>query len=370
MKKRSLLTILGSTIALSAWYLQHPVFGRIPRSKRKKKILKSRNYYNGQFNNIENTPIIPEDTTIFNLLGTAFSPDKAQKPKLDIPYIKTDLKKLSKNSDNYYVWFGHSSYLIQSFGVKYLIDPVFSGSVSPFPGSGNAFKGADYYDVDLLPENIDYLIISHDHYDHLDYITVKKLKDKVKKVVVPLGVGEHFEYWGYPNDKIIELDWNDEVNLEEDVNIISVPSRHASGRFLQFNKTLWSSYILRTNNKNIYIGGDSSYGNHFKKIRKKYGSIDLAILENGQYNKNWKYSHLFPEETLKVCMELGSKYLIPVHNSKFTLAPHAWNEPLKQLVEINDKKYKLSVLTPMIGEVIDLDNLEKVNTKHWFTEVK
>lgn len=196
MKKKSILTLLGSTIALSVLYLQSPIFGRIPRKERKKKILESKNYYNGQFNNIENTPSIPEDTGVLDILGTLFSVHKDNRPKSEIPLIKTNLKKISETSDNFYIWFGHSSYLIQISGVKYLIDPVFSGSVSPVPGSGKAFKGADYYDVEMLPEKIDYLIISHDHYDHLDYITAKYLKDKVGKVVVPLGVGEHFEYWG------------------------------------------------------------------------------------------------------------------------------------------------------------------------------
>ena len=198
----------------------------------------------------------------------------------------------------------------------------------------------------MLPEKIDYLIISHDHYDHLDYITAKYLKDKVGKVVVPLGVGEHFEYWGYSPEKIIELSWDEENHLEENVKIISVPSRHASGRLFPLNKTLWTSYILYVDGKKIFLGGDSSYGK--------------------QYNKNWKYSHLFPEETLKVSVELGAKYLIPVHNSKFTLAPHAWYEPLRELVKINDKKYKVQIITPMIGEVIDLDNLNLVKTKRWF----
>lgn len=203
MKKKSMLTLLGSTIALSVLYLQNPIFGRIPKKERKKKILESKNYYNGQFNNIENTPSIPENTGILDILGTLFSVHEDNRPKSEIPHIKTDLKKLSESNDNYYIWFGHSSYLIQISGVKYLIDPVFSGSVSPAPGSGKAFKGADYYDVEMLPEKIDYLIISHDHYDHLDYDTVKKLKDMVGKVIVPLGVGEHFEYWGYSPEKII-----------------------------------------------------------------------------------------------------------------------------------------------------------------------
>ena len=347
--------------------MKTPAFGALPSGKSLEKVKNSKNYIDGEFRNKEKTELLTDTkkTPIKRLLEFAFEKDpEGTVPKIALPSVKTDLKTLDPNED-LIVWFGHSSLFIQIAGKKILVDPVFSKYASPVPFSNKAFEGTNIYTVDDLPE-IDILLITHDHYDHLDYDTVKKLKDMVGKVIVPLGVGEHFEYWGYSPEKIIELSWDEENHLEENVKIISVPSRHASGRLFPLNKTLWTSYILYVDGKKIFLGGDSSYGKHFKKIREKYGEVDIAILENGQYNKNWKYSHLFPEETLKVSMELGAKYLIPVHNSKFTLAPHAWYEPLRELVKINDKKYKIPVITPIIGEVIDLDNLNKVKTKHWF----
>lgn len=369
--KRKTLKIVGiTTLALAAGvglYLQQPIFGKAPSGDRKERILKSPNYRDGSFQNVEYTNVT-EGMTAGGMFNAMFKPDEYQVPKTEIPHIETDLKELSNNNDNFYVWFGHSSYLLQVNGVKYLIDPVFSGSASPIPGSAKAFKGADYYKVDMMPNNIDYLVISHDHYDHLDYETVKQLKDKVKKVIVPLGVGEHFEYWGYNKNNIIELDWNESSELSDNTKITALTARHASGRLVPQNNTLWTAYSLESNGRKIYLGGDSSYGAHFKEIGEKYGPFDVAIIENGQYDEQWKYSHLFPEETLKVTEELGAKYLIPVHNSKFTLAPHAWNAPLKELMKLNDEKYHLPVLTPKIGEVIELDNLDKP-TERWFENI-
>lgn len=372
MNKKRLFKITGGAVLIAAvglgLFLQHPQFGKSPRGARKERILKSPNYKDGKFESIEYTPDLSEDTTFLGALMEMFKGDEFQTPKTEIPRVETDLKKLSKEQDNFYVWLGHSSYLLQIDGIKYLMDPVLSGSASPILGSGKAFKGSDYFKVDMLPENIDYLIISHDHYDHLDYETVKELKNKVKKVIVPLGVGEHFEYWGYNKEDIIELDWYDNSNLQENIKITSLPARHKSGRLFGQPQTLWSAYSLEANGRKIYLGGDSSYGKHFKEIGEKYGPFDLAIIENGQYNKAWKYSHLFPEETLIVTRELGAKHLIPVHNSKFTLAPHNWNEPLKELVRINDEKYNVALSTPKIGEVIELNNLDKP-IERWFEDI-
>ena len=184
---------------------------------------------------------------------------------------------------------------------------------------------------------IDYLIITPDHYDHLDYKTIVELKDKVSKVIVLLGVGEHFEYLGYEKDKIIELDWENSFNLGENEKITAVTTRHASGRFLKMNQPLLASYVLEIGEKRIFIGGYSAYGQHFKNIGEQYGYFDTAFLENGQYNEHWKYNHMFPEETLMAGRNLNAKAIILVHNSKFKLATHPWNEPLKELTKINDK---------------------------------
>src|SRR5690606_5371888 len=206
-------------------------------------------------------------------------------PLDSIPSIKTDLKALPSNG-NQLVWFGHSSYLIRLEGKTFLVDPVLSGYAAPFKGINKAFKGTDQYKTADLPD-IDYLLITHDHYDHLDFETIKKLKGRVGKVICALGVGAHFEKWGYPSSQIIEKDWGDKVQLDSQVNLYFTPARHFSGRSMFRDNTLWTSYVLETPSKKIFIGGDSGYDTHFADIGEKFGEFDLAILENGQYNEAW-----------------------------------------------------------------------------------
>ncbi len=255
---------------------------------------------------------------------------------------------------NVLVWFGHSSYYIQTDGKRILVDPVFSGNASPVPGTVKSFNGTDIYTVADLPP-IDYLFISHDHYDHVDYKTLIALKNKTRKVICGLGVGAHFEYWGYAADKIIEKDWYESVKLDEGFTAFVEPARHFSGRGASTNSTLWASYVLQTPRIKIYIGGDSGYDTHYASIGDKHGPIDLAILDNGQYDEAWKYIHNLPEEVLKAAQDLKAKRVFPVHSSKFALAVHAWDEPLQIISELNER-YHLRLMTPMIGEVVNLND--------------
>ncbi|HLS31516.1 MAG TPA: MBL fold metallo-hydrolase [Flavobacteriaceae bacterium] len=239
-------------------------------------------------------------------------------PEQKIPSVKTDLKKLSSDEEML-VWFGHSSYFMQVEGKRFLIDPVFSGSVSPIPGMMKAFDGTDIYTSEDIPD-IDYLIISHDHYDHLDHKTIKHLQPKINQVICGLGVGAHFKKWGYRPSKILEKDWFDKIVLNNKISLHILPARHFSGRGLNRNNTLWCSYLLQTKSMKIYLGGDSGYDQHFAKIGQKFGKIDLAILENGQYNRPWPYIHMFPKQVLQAAKDLKAERLFPVHSSKFALS--------------------------------------------------
>lgn len=252
---------------------------------------------------------------------------------------------------------------MQIEGKRFLVDPVFSGSASPVPGTVKAFKGTDRYTVDDLPP-VDYLVISHDHYDHLDYETIVKLKDKVKMVICGLGVGAHFEHWGYPAGKIIESDWNNTIPLDGGFRIHTTPARHFSGRGFTRNNTLWMSYVLQTPKKKIYIGGDSGYDTHFAEIGNQYGPIDLAILENGQYNLAWEAIHMLPEQVFQAAKDLKAKRLFPVHSSKFTLAMHAWDEPLTKVTAFA-KAEAFPLVTPVIGEMVDLNDTAHVFPEWW-----
>ncbi|MGC4098400.1 MAG: MBL fold metallo-hydrolase [Nitrospira sp.] len=170
---------------------------------------------------------------------------------------------------------------------------MFCGYASPIPMFGKAFAGSDVYTVDDMPP-IDVLVLTHDHYDHLDYQTVVKLNAKVKQVVTSLGVGEHLEHWGIAPEKITELDWWETATLPESITITAAPARHFSGRGITRAKTLWSSFILTIHGYQIYIGGDSGYGKHFKEIGERYIKFDLALLESGQYGVGWPNIHMQP----------------------------------------------------------------------------
>ena len=174
----------------------------------------------------------------------------------------------------------------------------------------------------------DWLLITHDHWDHLDYQGVKELKSSIQKVLFPLGVGEHFERWGYPDVMLTELDWQESTDLGDGFTLYCLPARHFSGRGLKRNQSLWASFLLKTpSGRQIYIGGDSGYGPHFSEIGQKFPGIDLAILENGQYNADWAQIHTLPAELPKACRDLGAKEVITVHHSKYTLSKHPWDEP-------------------------------------------
>ena len=332
--------------------MQQPKFGKSPSGERLKKIKKSPNYKDGQFQNLSKTPMLTEGASYSAMIKEfIFGKSKSSKPPSILPSKKTNLLNLNPDK-NILVWFGHSSYFIQLDGKKILVDPVFSGTASPIKFTTRSFKGSDVYSTDDIPE-IDYLFFTHDHWDHLDYETIIKLKSKIKKVITGLGTGAHLEYWKYDANRIIELDWNEEMILEKGLIVNTTPARHFSGRGIKRNGSLWMSFILTTPGLKIFIGGDSGYDNHFIEIGNKFGPFDLAILENGQYNKSWKYIHMMPEEVVQAAIDLKAKKLMTVHWSKFALALHDWDDPILRVCE-ECKKKNVELIHPMIGEEVNL----------------
>ncbi len=340
-------------------------FGKKPGGKRLLRIRESTNYRNGTFQNQSITPSLTDGDTYFSIIRKfVFGKSKRAKPTGKIPSIQTNLLTLEKNKD-VLVWFGHSSYFMQMDGKRILVDPVFSGHASPFFFSVKAFKGSDIYTPEDMPE-IDYLFISHDHWDHLDHKTLLKLKPKIKKIICGLGTGEHLECWGFDKNILIEKDWNETIVLENGFTVHTVPGRHFSGRGLTRNKTLWLSFVLKTPTMQLFIGGDSGYDKHFEEIGKTFGVFDLVILENGQYNKSWKHIHMMPAEVLKAAKELNAKRLLPVHSSKFSLALHAWDEPLSEITKLNNQlDIPVPVITPMIGEMVNLKDETQEFAQWW-----
>jgi L-ascorbate metabolism protein UlaG (beta-lactamase superfamily) len=324
------------------------VFGKNPSDDELKKVEASANYQDKSFKNLLPTTLM-ENVSMFSIMWKFMNKPKNTFPPKPLPSVQTNLKALPDNAP-VIIWFGHSSYLIKINGKHILVDPVFSGHASPFSFTAKSFAGTDIYDVEDLPE-IDLLIISHDHYDHLDYKTIKKLNYKTKLIYTSLGVASHLNYWGIDNKKIIEFDWWDSYALSNDIQLTAVPARHFSGRSFVRNKTLWSSFVLQTKQHAIFIGADSGYGNHFKLINEKFGAFDIAILECGQYNLAWHDIHTLPEETVQACVDLNAKVLMPVHWGKFSISLHPWDEPVKRLLK-KANELNVKVTTPMIGEPV------------------
>ncbi|MDQ1161711.1 L-ascorbate metabolism protein UlaG (beta-lactamase superfamily) [Chryseobacterium sp. SORGH_AS 447] len=360
----TIIAIIVLIIVLYFVITGQEVFGSDAKGERLERMRQSRHYKNHQFQNLSDTPSLAEGYSMPKVMYDFFFKKKNPliKPLKNIPSVHTDLKNLPKDQD-VFVWLGHSSYYIQTDGVSFLIDPVLSPYGSPFKFFNKAFTGADIFKPEDIPQ-LDYLVITHDHYDHLDYPTVKAIRDKVSQVILPLGVGAHLERWGYRPEQLIEEDWDSEVGLKNNINIIFTPARHFSGRKVKRNVTLWTSYVLETPTKKLFLGGDSGYDTHFKMIGEKYGPFDYAIIENGQYNEAWKYIHALPEDVIQASIDVNAKNIIPVHSSKFALALHAWNEPLQKVTALG-KARNLNILTPMIGEPVHLNQPDLQFTSWW-----
>ncbi len=342
----ALIIIIVLISIITVIFLNTAPFGKLPSGERLARIEKSPNYKEGKFRNIENTPqFTSEKSFLRNIYEFLFVKEENTIPTEKISAEQTNLETIPNNT---MVWFGHSSYFMKVDNQKILIDPVFH-SASPFSFMIKPFDAEYNYSSEDIPE-IDLLIITHDHWDHLDYLAIKELQPRIKKILCTLGVGEHFEYWGFQPEQIIELDWNESVTINE-LHFTCLPTRHFSGRGIKSAKTLWGSYMLESQYKTIYIGGDSGYGEHFAKIKKQFSEIDFAILENGQYNTNWKHIHTLPNELHKIMKNLGAKQYFTGHNSKFKLAQHSWFEPIETIKRISEEDKNLKIIIPKIGRI-------------------
>lgn len=331
------------------------VYGKNPTGKRLERIKQSPNYKNNTFQNLSHTDAISKDSSFFKTGKEFLNKSKNVEPLKPLPFIKTDLLKMDSKEPSI-IWFGHSSYLIRINEKNILVDPVFSGNASPFSFMIKAFKGSNEYSASDMPA-IDLLLLTHDHYDHMDYKTITKLIPKIKQVYCPLGIGSHLEHWGIKESIITEFDWWDEQSFTKNINIIAAPARHYTGRGIVRSKMLWCSFVLKTNSHSIFLGGDSGYDTHFKTIGEKYGPFDIALLESGQYNTSWPHIHMMPEETVQASLDLKAKVLFPIHWGKFALAMHDWDEPIERVLK-KAEEVDVIITAPLIGEIVFLDQIK------------
>lgn len=320
----------------------HPVFGG------KKMKHNSIHFQNGKFTNLKNKI---ESWTIewknfLVLFDFLFGSKKLRIPR------KIDTQKFIADelNEHQFVWFGHSTVLFQLNGKKIITDPVFF-EASPIKIWGEPFEYSHKPSIDDLPR-IDYVLISHDHYDHLDYKAIQKLDEKVWKYYVPLWVKSHFIRWGICENKIHEFDWYFEKN-DSDIDFIYTPAQHFSGRGLtNRNSTLWGSWVIKSDKLSVFFSWDSGYFHWFKEVWDKYGPFDIAFMENGAYNDAWPDVHMKPEESVQAAIDLQAQLALPIHWWKFNLSTHAWYEPIERFKN-HAEKLSLSFTHPKVWEIFD-----------------
>lgn len=253
-----------------------------------------------------------------------------------------------------FIWLGHSTILLSVDGKTILIDPIFSSHAAPIKIAAKRFQ-PPVITLEQLPP-IDHIIISHDHYDHLDMETVKHFVDTDVSFLAPIGVGSHLRYWGVKATNITELDWWDEAKFDG-LTFAATPSQHFSGRIgvVHNNKTLWASWIIKGQKQSVFFSGDSGYDTHYKTIGDAYGPFDLVFMENGQYNEAWQAVHNLPSEAITGFQELGGKYLVPVHWGMFDLSVHNWYDPPNEITRLA-KEADIQLITPRLGQLISMEN--------------
>lgn len=367
MKRRTFLGASGAALALlaggGAAFLGQEKFGALPEGEELLRIQDSPNYADGEFRNLIPRPVLSNGDSFagsfFRFLMKKKDPNV--RPSR-VPSEKPHFRAL-QNAGDALVWLGHSSFYLQLSGKRILIDPVLGSYASPVPFSVTAFPGSTVCLAQDLPP-IDCLIISHDHWDHLEYATAAALKENIGHVVCPLGIGAHFLRWGFERSRILEGDWGEALTLSDRLRIHIVTASHYSGRSLTRNKTLWAGFMLETPLRNIFFSGDSGYGPHFADIGRRFSGVDLALLDSGQYNENWKYIHMTPEEAVQAALDLGAKSMLPAHVGRFALAYHAWDEPFRRAYAAAQKA-NIPLLTPVIGQAVRLEDTPPALPRWW-----
>ncbi|MEZ4910335.1 MAG: MBL fold metallo-hydrolase [Saprospiraceae bacterium] len=318
----------------------------------------STNWKNGKFQNLTKTELGVGFAKIPSMLYRQIKSNKVSNPSRSIPIKLLDINLfLEEDTEPKFVWYGHSVLLMRLHGKSILIDPMFGNDCSPIgPKRTKRFSTDTLQLIDQLP-NIDLVLITHDHYDHLDLDSILALQKKVKKYFVALGVKRHLVSWGVEEEDIVEFDWWDRKPFN-DIDITFTPTRHFSGRGItSMARCLWGGWALKTENKSIWFSGDSGYGAHFKEIGKRLGPFDIGFMECGQYCKDWPELHMFPNESVEAALNVGVKIAIPVHWAGFNLSyEHDWFEPAEEFIKSANSNH-LKTITPPIGEIFDTNTI-------------
>ena len=361
-RRRWLVAAGLASIAAAAIANLAPLGGRAT-GERHKRMQKSPQWQGSHF---ENPQPIVNDT--WGAILSLFRPDPNAEPESSPSTTRVEPRRFAKPppSGLRVTWLGHSTILLEIDGHRFLTDPVWSGRIGPVDFSGPKRWFPPLIALQDLPP-LDAVVLSHDHYDHLDYATIVALKDRDLTFVAPLGVGAHLERWGVPTSRIVELDWWD-AHAFGDLALHAVPARHASGRVLGVDggAKLWAGYAFLGARHRVYYSGDTGLFPGLRTIGERLGPFDLTMIEVGQYNRSWPDWHLGPEQAVEAHRRVRGAVMLPVHWGLFALASHGWTEPVERtLAAARDGGAVL--MTPRPGQSVE--PTEETPQERWWPEL-
>lgn len=311
-------------------------------------------FYDGQFHN---------ENTIGVMTGQGYDRSSRRTPKTVIKAEAPEVTSPLKKDDLTFTWLGHASFLLQMGGLNILADPVLGTYSSPVSFAGVKRFSEVPLSAGEMPQ-IDVLLLSHDHYDHLDYHSILELAPKVKQFVVPLGVDSILRGWGIEEERICALGWWENTEMDGVVFTLT-PSQHFTGRNpLKGNRTLWGGYYISNTIHEVYYTGDGGYNAVFGKVREQLGAPEIMIAECGQYDPAWSNVHMFPEQTVQAGLDVQAQWMIPVHWGTFCICNHAWDDSIRRVTAAADEN-GLNLATPRIGQTVRWEEIGEAHEAWW-----
>ncbi|WDZ87873.1 MBL fold metallo-hydrolase [Micromonospora cathayae] len=325
---------------------------------------RSPQFHDGTFHNRADARTMISTESGRNLLWELIFGKQRRRPDRPVPLLRPDPVTADERELGI-VWYGHASALIEIEGRRVLVDPVWSDRCSPSQVVGPRRLHAPPVRLDELPP-VDAILISHDHYDHLDMATVRGLRDtQTAPFLVPLGIGAHLDRWGVPAERIVELDWT-ESHRVAGLTVTATAAQHFSGRGLRRDGTLWGSWVVAGAHRRVFYTGDSGYFDGYAEIGAAHGPFDVTLMQIGAYDRAWPNIHMFPEEAVAAHLDLRGGLLVPVHWATFNLALHDWAEPVNRLWA-EAKAHDVRIAVPRPGERVVADDPPPVDG--WWDQV-
>ena len=363
----ALYLLIAMVVVVISYLKFHPIFGGSITNLDKQKYNVSPNFRHGRFRNKHKAVIDVNLTTLPGMLRERAANSKHLRPKENLPIIPFNKEEFLSGDTPKFIWYGHSTLVLRINEMTILIDAMYGDDVTPMiPFSNKRYSEGIPGIIDELPP-VDILLITHDHYDHLDYKSIKRLHEKVERVYIPLGVARHFRSWGFAESKVKEFDWWNSVSIGS-VEFTFTPSRHYGGRQLSDRaKSLWGGWVIQSDSVSIYHTGDGGYDDGFTLVGEKYGPFDWCFVECGQYNKLWRDNHMFPEDSVRAVIDAKAQVAIPIHWGGFTLAMHPWKEPVEAFLS-SISESDVQPCCPRLGEIVELAREPMDND--WFKYVE